>query len=78
VQEEAMSASTYSVSFIGDDGHARLTEAIVAMTDDEAVEMAQGKLDELEVLTIADVWRQTERVAIIARQPPLRARYAAE
>jgi hypothetical protein len=66
------------VSFIGDDGHARLTEQIPAETDEQAVELAQGRLDNLDMLAIADVWLDSERVAIIARQKRVRAaQYAA-
>ena len=73
-----MSASLYRVSFIGDDGHARLTEEIQARSDDEAIEQAQFRLDDMEVLTLADVWLDSERIAILARQDSLRApRYAA-
>lgn len=72
-----MSASIYRVSFIGDDGLSQLTETIEAVNDDEAVEMAQGKLDKLAMHTIADVWLASERVAIIARQKPLRIHSAA-
>ena len=68
-----MSASLYRVSFIGDDGHARLTEEIQAQCDDEAIERAQFRLDDMEVLTLADVWLKSERIAILARQASLRA-----
>ena len=73
-----MSASLYRVSFIGDDGHARLTEQIHAESDEQAVELAQGRLDDLGLLAIADVWLDSERVAILARQKRARpAQYAA-
>ncbi len=73
-----MPASLYRVSFIGDDGHARVTEDIHARTDDEAIEQAQFRLDDMEVLTLADVWLNSERIAILTCQQGLRAqRYAA-
>jgi hypothetical protein len=73
-----MSASLYKVAFIGDDGHARHTEQISASCDDEAVGLAQDRLDAMEVLAIADVWLESERVAIIARQSRVRPQqYAA-
>ncbi len=73
-----MPASLYRVSFIGDDGHARLTEEIQASTDEEAIELAQFRLDDMEVLTLADVWLASERIAILTCQQGLRSqRYAA-
>jgi hypothetical protein len=72
-----MSASLYKVAFIGDDGHARHTEQIQASSDDEAVELAQGKLDAMEVLALADIWLDSERVAILARQKRVRPQHYA-
>lgn len=72
-----MSASLYRVAFIGDDGHARLTEQIPASSDDEAIELAQDKLDSMELLAIADIWLESERIAILARQKRVRPQHYA-
>ena len=62
-----MSEAAYRIILVTDDGHSQADETIAAHDDGAAVAEAQRLLAVRFDCSLADVWRDSDRIAIVSR-----------
>ena len=62
-----MSEAAYRIILVTDDGHSQADQVIAADDDGAAVAEAQRILAGRFDCSLADVWRESDRIAIVSR-----------